>query len=146
MSIKLKEIYASGMNEHDLKNIARKLRNNMTPHELMLWRRIRKKQILGLQFYRQKRIAGYIVDFYCAEKSLILEIDGNQHHSQENIRYDQTRSLIFHSKGLVVLRFDNLQIEHDMGSVVCRITSWVEGRSFRAEHPSQPQHPSQPPF
>ena len=128
------------MNENELKYIARKLRSNMTPHELMLWRRIRKKQLHGLQFYRQKRVAGYIVDFYCAEKMLVIEIDGAQHHSAQSIRYDSERTRILKTKGLSVLRFDNLQIEHDMASVVCRITSWVEQR------PSRPEHPSQPPF
>ena len=128
------------MNESELKYIARRLRSNMTPHEDMLWQKIRRKQIHGLQFYRQKRVAGYIVDFYCAEKMLVIEIDGAQHHSAQSIRYDSERTRILKTKGLSVLRFDNLQIEHDMASVVCSITSWVEQR------PSRPKHPSQPPF
>jgi len=134
MPIHPKKIYASGMNDHELKYIARRLRSNMTPHEDMLWQKIRRKQLHGLQFYRQKRIAGYIVDFYCAEKMLVIEIDGAQHHSAQSIRYDSERTRILKAKGLSVLRFDNLEIEHDMGSVVFRIKSWVE------------EHPSQPPF
>lgn len=108
----------------------------MTPQEDMLWQRIRKKQIHGLQFYRQKRIAGYIVDFYCAERMLVIEVDGDQHHSAENIRNDLERTEILQTKGLSVLRFDNRRIENAIDDVLGRILEWV------IQHPSQPEHPS----
>ena len=62
-----------------LKETARHLRNNMTDAEKMLWSRIRGKQISGIQFYRQKPIAHYIVDFFAPKARLVIEGDGSQH-------------------------------------------------------------------
>lgn len=58
-----------------LKLFARNLRNNMTDAEQLLWSKLRRKQILGVQFYRQKPLANYIVDFYCAAANLVIELD-----------------------------------------------------------------------
>jgi very-short-patch-repair endonuclease len=64
-----------------LKPFSRNLRNNMTDAERLIWSKIRRKQIGDLQFYRQKNIGHYIiVDFYCPEGKLIVEIDGGQHY------------------------------------------------------------------
>lgn len=63
-----------------LKPFAGNLRNNMTDAERLIWSKIRRKQIGDLQFYRQKNIGHYIVDFYCPEGKLIVEIDGGQHY------------------------------------------------------------------
>ncbi len=60
----------------NLKQASRDLRNNMTDAEKLLWSRLRNKQILGLQFYRQKPILNYIVDFYCPAANLVIECDG----------------------------------------------------------------------
>ncbi len=122
------------MNEYNLKNLARKLRNNTTKHEQMLWSRIRKKQIHGLQFYRQKRIAGYIVDFYCASKMLVIELDGQQHKFHVNAEYDRVRTQILNSYGISVLRFDNNQLEININAVMAKLLDWLN------------THPSQPPF
>ncbi|MBP9011503.1 MAG: DUF559 domain-containing protein, partial [Syntrophaceae bacterium] len=59
-----------------LKPAARSLRSNMTDAERLLWSRIRKKQISDVQFYRQKNIGNYIVDFYCPQGRLVIELDG----------------------------------------------------------------------
>ena len=67
----------------DLKPFARELRKNMTDAELHLWNRVRRKQINGYQFYRQKNIGSYIVDFYCPAAKLIIELDGSQHYTEE---------------------------------------------------------------
>ena len=64
-----------------LKTCSRHLRSNMTDAEQKLWQRLRKKQILGVLFYRQKPIADFIVDFYCAAAQLVIELDGCQHFS-----------------------------------------------------------------
>ena len=60
-----------------LKNIARQLRENMTDSERLLWSRLRGKQVRGIQFYRQKPIGNYIVDFYAAKILLVVEVDGS---------------------------------------------------------------------
>jgi len=120
------------MNEYNLKNLARKLRNNTTQYEQMLWSRIRKKKIIGLQFYRQKRIAGYIVDFYCASKMLVIELDGQQHKYEENVEYDCVRTQILNDYGISVLRFDNNQLEKNIDAVMAELLDWLN------THPTRP--------
>ena len=63
----------------NLKNPARDLRRNLTDSEQVLWHRLRGKQILGIQFYRQKPLGRYIVDFFAPRAKLIIEVDGSQH-------------------------------------------------------------------
>lgn len=64
----------------NLKEPARELRKNQTDAEEHLWHRLRKKQIVGVQFYRQKQLDRFIVDFYCAKAKLVVECDGSLHH------------------------------------------------------------------
>ena len=66
--------------DNSLKHIARELRKNMTDAEKLLWSRIRRRQLSGYQFYRQRIIGSYIVDFYCPTARLVIEIDGGQHY------------------------------------------------------------------
>jgi very-short-patch-repair endonuclease len=75
----------------NLKPFARHLRSNMTDAEQLIWSKIRRKQIGDLQFYRQKNIGEYIVDFYCPKSKLILEIDGGQHYEEKAMKKDQQR-------------------------------------------------------
>ena len=75
----------------NLKQVSRNLRNNMTEAEKLLWSRLRGKQLLGLQFYRQKPILNYIVDFYCPSANLVIECDGSQHFTEENLEADRIR-------------------------------------------------------
>ncbi len=75
----------------DLKTHSRDLRRNMTEAEKLLWSRIRKKQIKGHQFYRQRIIGNYIVDFYCPKTRLIIELDGGQHYHPEDLKKDTLR-------------------------------------------------------
>ena len=73
----------------NLKQPSRDLRNNMTDAEQLLWQRLRRKQILGLQFYRQKPILNFIVDFYCFPAMLVIECDGGQHYTDEGLEADR---------------------------------------------------------
>ena len=75
----------------NLKQPSRDLRNSMTDAEQLLWQRLRRKQILGLQFYRQKPILNFIVDFYCPSVSLVIECDGSQHYNEIGVEADQNR-------------------------------------------------------
>ena len=102
----------------NLKQPSRDLRNNMTDAELLLWKRLRRKQILGLQFYRQKPILNYIVDFYCPSANLVLECDGSQHYTKDGLEADRVRDEALTELGLMVLRFDNLQILNEIDGVV----------------------------
>ena len=84
--------------EHKL--LARELRKNMTEAEQVLWKRLRRKQILGIPFYRQKPLAGYIVDFYCAAAMLVIELDGSQHDMPDAQQYDAVRTQNLEAMGL----------------------------------------------
>ena len=96
-------------NKH-LKLNSRNLRNNMTDAEQHLWQYLRRKQINGWQFYRQKPLGAYIIDFHCAAAQLVVELDGSQHFEVDHQRADQQRDAFLQSLGLRVLRFDNRQV------------------------------------
>lgn len=104
-----------------LKTNARTLRKNMTDSELKLWSRIRRKQLHGLQFYRQRPIGNYVVDFYCPQAQLVLEVDGSQHMNVREIQQDQYRNSYLKQQGIRVLRFDNLQVLNQIDAVIERI-------------------------
>jgi very-short-patch-repair endonuclease len=74
-----------------LKANARQLRQNLTDSELSLWRRLRGKQLAGVQFYRQKPIGDYVVDFYAPKAKLVIEIDGSQHLEASHVAQDRER-------------------------------------------------------
>lgn len=103
---------------NNLKQASRNLRNNMTDAEKLLWSRLRNKQILGLQFYRQKPILNFIVDFYCPAANLVIECDGGQHFTQEGLEADLIRDEALAQLGLKVLRFDNGQVMGQIDDVV----------------------------
>ena len=105
----------------NLKQLSRDLRNNMTDVELLLWSKLQRKQILGLQFYRQKPILNYIVDFYCPAINLVIECDGGQHYTDEGLEADRIRDEALTQQGLVILRFDNGQILLEIDSVISKV-------------------------
>ena len=116
----------------NLKQPSRDLRNNMTDVEQLLWQRLRRKQILGLQFYRQKPILNFIVDFYCPAANLVIECDGGQHYTAEGLEADRARDQALAQLGLNVLRFDNRQILTEIDGVVEKIYCVV---NLRLESP-----------
>lgn len=88
------------------RNLSRKLRRLATASEKRAWKLLRNRRLLGLKFRRQQVIRGYIVDFYCAELRLALEIDGGIHDQPEQADYDCGRDLELLEMGVVVLRID----------------------------------------
>ncbi|EZQ01620.1 endonuclease domain-containing protein [Acinetobacter sp. Ver3] len=102
----------------NLKQASRVLRNNMTDAEKLLWSRLRNKQILGLQFYRQKPLLNYIVDFYCPAANLVIECDGSQHFTVVGLEVDRIRDQALAHLGLKVLRLDNGQVMEQIDDVV----------------------------
>ncbi len=115
----------------ELKPYSRKLRSNMTEAENLVWSKIRRRQIDGIQFYRQRMISSYIVDFYAPVVKLVLEIDGSQHLEVEHLEQDEHRDVFLNNLGIMVLRFDNHQVMFQLGSVIDRIYDVIEdfGRS-----------------
>ena len=101
-----------------LKLISRRLRSEMTESERLLWSRLRRKQLHGTQFYRQKPIGGYIVDFYAPAARLVVEVDGSQHQDNIHAQNDVHRDESLKGQGLRVLRFTNLQVLQELDSVV----------------------------
>ena len=83
-----------------------------------MWSRLRNKQIGGVQFYRQKPIGSYVVDFYAPKLKLVVEVDGSQHLEPEHSEHDQHRDRYLASLGLTVLRFNNLQVLRELDAVV----------------------------
>jgi very-short-patch-repair endonuclease len=90
-----------------LKTPARDLRRNLTESEQVLWHRLRAKQILGIQFYRQKPLGRYIVDFFAPRVKLVVEVDGSQHLEENQLQEDKHRDQYLSGLGLKVLRFDS---------------------------------------
>ncbi len=101
-----------------LKTRARALRRNLIDAEQKLWSRLRGKQVLGIQFYRQKPIGNFIVDFYAPTKRLVIEVDGGHHLDTAQASYDRRRSEYLEKLGLKVLRFDDRQVLLELDSVV----------------------------
>ncbi|MFI5329564.1 MAG: endonuclease domain-containing protein [Desulfobaccales bacterium] len=101
-----------------LKGTARALRKNMTDAERLFWMKVRKKQLNGHQFYRQKNLGNYIVDFYCPSGQLIIEIDGGQHYSDRGIIKDKIRDSYLNNLGFKVVRFSDNEILTNIDGVL----------------------------
>ena len=93
----------------------------MTDAENLLWTKIRHKQLKGYQFYRQKIIDNYIVDFYCFRANLIIEVDGDQHYGNEVKHKDRVRDNYMLSVGLKVLRFLDGEVFDNLNGVMEKI-------------------------
>ncbi len=104
----------------NLKQYSRDLRNSSTKSEVLLWTRLRKKQISNIKFTRQKPILNYIVDFYAAKLKLVIEIDGIT-HDEIKINYDQRRQKDLENLGLKVLRFSDQEIYNNFEGVISTI-------------------------
>ncbi len=117
---KTKNYFALPFNP-ELKQRARKLRQAGNLSEVLLWNQIKKKQLLGLDFDRQKIIGNYIVDFYCAELKVALEIDGESHINKAE--YDARRDAYPKSLGLTVIHVTDEDVKKNLAGVMV----WLEG-------------------
>lgn len=107
-------------NKKELYHRRKELRNNATKEEVLLWLKLKNSQI-GFKFRRQHSIGGYIADFYCSSKKLIIEIDGSQHFGKEEVEYDKIRTEYFDGLDIKVLRFTNVEINTNMNEVLRKI-------------------------
>ncbi len=98
----------------------------MTDAERLLWSRVRRKQIKNAQFYRQKPLGNYIVDFYCPAANLVVEVDGGQHYTEEGKAKDKRRDDDLAGLGLKVLRFSNVNLLKEIDAVLQVIWENVE--------------------
>ena len=110
-----------------MKEIARKLRRNQTPQEKIMWEQLRNRRLDGKKFIRQYVInyildgkeRFFVADFYCAEKKLVVEIDGAYHDDRKE--YDSFRDSIIKEKGMRVVRFTNTEVENNLQDVLEKI-------------------------
>lgn len=105
----------------NLKQYSRELRKGMTNAEILLWSKIKNKQLKNYQFYRQKIVGDFIVDFYCPKAKLIIELDGGQHYSVEGKQKDLQRDTYLTSLGLKVLRFSDSEVLSNLDGVLEKI-------------------------
>ena len=120
-----------------LKEASRQLRSNMTDAETHLWVRLRRKQLLGVQFYRQKPLSNFIVDFYAPKAHLVVEVDGGQHFEPTQRAADAERTATLSEMGLRVLRFTNIEVLAHTDAVVDEIHR-VVAAALRSATPVPP--------
>lgn len=124
------------MRNQAVKKEARHLRREQTEAERILWARLRNRQLLGWKFRRQYPIGNYIVDFYCPELGLVIELDGGQHASRTD--EDKKRTELLTGQGYQVLRFWNNEVLRDTNGVLEVILEALK------ETPSPPPSPLYP--
>lgn len=115
--------------------LAKKLRQNMTLGEVLLWNEIKGNQ-LGYRFSRQIPIDEFIVDFYCKDLMLVIEVDGNTHYHDNQPEKDRIRQERLEFLGVRFLRFDDLDVKTNIGWVVNMIWEWIE-RNGPTPNPSE---------
>jgi very-short-patch-repair endonuclease len=120
----------------DLIEKARRLRKNSTPGEIELWKLIKNKQVLGFQFRRQRPIGSFIVDFYCKELKLAIEIDGSSHDYK--FEYDQMRQAKLEALGITFLRYSESDTKENSDYVVMEIKKWIIANKGKTHPPLVP--------
>ena len=104
---------------------SRELRQPQTPSETMLWQHLRNRKS-GYKFRRQHPIARFIIDFYCAETKLCIELDGSQHFEPEQLAYDRARTDYLEELGYTVIRFQNHEVEESLNRVLEKIRQFCK--------------------
>ena len=105
---------------------ARRLRKNMTPAEKKLWNELKNKKLSGYKFRRQHPVHLFIVDFYCHELELIIEVDGKYHDNTEQIKKDQERTELLKFQNLKLVRFTNDEVMNELKSVIEKLESFIK--------------------
>ena len=113
-----------------LKELARNLRNDSTLGEVLLWKELNNKQMYGFDFHRQKPLLNYIVDFYCYELNLVIEVDGQYHNHEETFKLDLLREKELMKYHLIIMRFTEQEVRKDMMNVLRTIECYI------LDHPS----------
>lgn len=101
---------------------ARELRKQMTPSERLLWDALRGNSLNGFKFRRQHPVKNFIVDFYCHEIKLVIEVDGGIHQQKDQEEYDSGRTFELEELGLRIIRFRNEDVLESLETVVTQIS------------------------
>ena len=94
------------------------LRKNMTLPEILLWKKLKDKKIFNTKFRKQHPISMFIVDFYCHEHKLVIEVDGEIHNNEESNDYDSNRTAELNKFGIRVIRFTNDEVTYNINYVI----------------------------
>ena len=116
-----------------LKGLAKALRKNMTLSEVLLWNEIKQGKMLGYDFDRQRPMDEYIVDFYCKDLKLAIEIDGSSHNNDDIAARDVVRQERLEQLGICLLRFDDLEVKKDLYGVLDQIEYWIEQNASKRQ-------------
>ena len=124
----------------DLSSRVRNLRKQSTAAETAGWWLLRNRQVLGMKFRRQCALGRFVVDFYCSEARLVIELDGGAHSQPSRMKKDRAKDHFLHSKGLRVLRLANGLVLEDPDAFRCKVCEAVGGGP-QLELPAPP-HPA----
>jgi len=113
-------------NRKENKFLRKKLRQEMPKGEILLWQRLNNKK-MGYKFRRQYSIGSYVVDFYCPQFKLVIEIDGGTHISKQAAVYDKQRQEYLESLGLIVKRYSSQLIANNLDEVLIDLNSFYQG-------------------
>lgn len=119
-----------------LKEKARFLRNNSTLTEVLLWNELKKGQRRGYDFHRQKPILHWIVDFFCYDLMLAIEVDGDYHEIEDVKIKDRQRQVQIESLGINFIRFKDDTIKHDIQSALIAIEEYIDKYEKHSPNPS----------
>jgi len=117
-------------NDRILKDRRRDLRARSTDAERLLWQKLRGRQVCNLKFLRQFSVGPYILDFYCPEKKIAIELDGSQHTTEQGVAYDVERTAYLTGKDVKVMRFWNNEVLTNVDGVVMKVLEVVKPNSF----------------
>lgn len=120
-----------------LKQFAKELRNNATKAEIILWQKLKRDQMYGYDFHRQKPIDNYILDFFCYELMLGIEVDGYSHEFLEVYQKDKKKEAVMKRLGIYVLRFSDHQVLKDTENVIRAIEHYILEYEKHTPNPSQ---------
>ncbi len=110
----------------DLIDCARELRKNSTKAEHLLWKRLKGRQLMGYRFHRQKPLLYYIVNFYCPELKLAIEVEGSIHEREDVAYRDTIRIQELGDYGIKILQFSNYEVFTDIKKVIWEVEDWIE--------------------
>ena len=102
-------------------NFRKKLRNSGTPAEVTLWQYLQNRKLAGRKFRRQHSIGNFIIDFYCPDEKLAIELDGEDHFWEDGMKRDAKKTAFLNSMGIRVLRFENIWVFKDVEYVLGEI-------------------------
>jgi very-short-patch-repair endonuclease len=103
----------------------KQLRNHSSPAEIKLWLELRSKKLKGKKFRRQYGVERFILDFYCPESKLGIELDGATHDNTKSFDYDAERTQIIENYGIKILRFTNKEVKENLEGVLVEIGKYL---------------------